>query len=293
MSSSVSTTGNTDQGGGKHHTSSPTNPAQPDIRIVVQVAEFGTDVRVTASRVTATGLSEHALPAHTAQIGCQWRERVVHSVRNTFRRRAARTIEILMHLIDQFVSRSVTIQDAGQSWGRGGLEAANGVVVCAREEDHLGRGAVATNRMDDLLERGSPFGHVKFVRLVHQAEDDVALRGVFLSELAPEVGELVVRDSALADDAAVPTGVIVHVEDAEGPGCETRLHDLVVGAEEAFVQRTSKDVVDEILPSDGKAKEVERVILRKMLHLRGSYRAWAVRARRVSLPMFSIDLHPA
>ena len=63
----------------------------------------------------------------------------------------------------------------------------------------------------------------------------------------------------------------MHVEDAEGAGCETRLHDLVIGAKEAIVQRTSEVVGDEVLPSDGKAKEVELVIRRKVLHLRRSY----------------------
>ena len=56
------------RGKGECHTSSPTNPAEPDVGIVVQVAELGTDVRVTASRVAAAGLGEHALAADTAQI---------------------------------------------------------------------------------------------------------------------------------------------------------------------------------------------------------------------------------
>ena len=92
-----------------------------------------------------------------------------------------------------------------------------------------------------------------------------------LGELGPEIAELVVRWSALADNTPIPAGVVVHVEDAEGAGCETRLHDLVIGAEEGLVQRTTKVVVDEVLPSDGKAKEVELVIRREVLHLRRSY----------------------
>ena len=253
------------------HTSGPTNPAQPDIRVIVHVAELSADVRLAAGRIAATGLSEHAFTAHTAQIVRQWRERVLHAVSDAFRRRAALAIEILVHLVDQFVMRPVIVLDAGQSRGRSGLEAANGVIVRPGEKDHLGRGTIVANGVDSLLDAGGPGGHVEVVRLVHQAEDDVALRGVFLRELGPETGKLRIRWSALADDAAVPAGVVVHVEDAESAGCETRLHDVVVGAEEALVQRTSEIVVDEVLPSDGKAKEVELVIRHKVLHLRRPY----------------------
>lgn len=283
-------------GRGSCHTSGPANPAQPDIGIVVQVAQLGTDVRVTASRVAAPGLGEHALAAHTAQVGRQGRERVLHAVGVAFGRRAAPTVEILMGFIDQFVMSPIIVLDAGERRGRVTLEAADGVVVRAGEEDHLGRGAVVSDGIDRLLDAGGPRGHVQVVRLVHQAEDDVALRGVFLRQLGPEVAEVVVRWAALADDAAVPAGVVVHVQDAVRPGRETRLHDMVVGAEEGLVERTSEVVVDEVLPSDGKAEKVELVIVHKVLHLRRSDRAWATRGSRGSqgsLPMFSIILHPA
>ena len=177
---------------GGFRTSSPTNPAQPDVRIIIQVTELSTDVRITASRVATAGLSEHGLTAHTTQIVRQWCERVVHAVRDTFGRRAALAIEILMRLIDQFVIRPVTILDAGQSWGRIVLEAADCVVICAGKENHLGRSAIVTNGIDGLLDAGGPGRHVKVVRLVHQAENDVALRGVFLGELGPKIAELII-----------------------------------------------------------------------------------------------------
>lgn len=235
------------------------------------MAELSTNVRLTASSIAAASLGEHTLAAHTAQIVCHWRESVGHAVGDAFCLRAARTIEILVHLIDQFVMRPVIVLDGGQSRGRSGLEAAGCVVIRAGEEDPLGGGAVVTNGIDGLLDGGGPGGHNKVVRLVHYAEDDVFLRGVLLGELGPEIAKLVVRWSALADDAAVPAGIVVHVEDAEGAGGETRFHEFVVGAEKALVQRTSKVVVDEVLPSDGKAKDIELVIRHKVLHLRRSY----------------------
>ena len=232
-------------------TSSPASPAQPDIRIVVQKSKFSTHVCRTARRVAAAGLEEHGLAIHTAEIVRQRRELILYAVRDTFWQRAARIVEILMRLIDQFGGGPVIILDGRQSRGRGSLKSTDSVVISAGEKDHLGRGAVMTNGFDGNLNAGSPGGHVEIVRLVHQAEDDVALRGVFPRELGPETGELLIRWSSLTDDATVPAGVVVHVEDAEGACCETCLHDLVVGVEEGLVQWTSEIVVDEVLPSDG------------------------------------------
>ena len=254
------------------------------------MAKFGTDVRETASCIAAAGLGEHGFAAHAAQIGRQGRELVGHAVGDALCQLAAIAIEILMRLIDQFVIGAVVVYHAGQSRGGVGLEAADGVVVGAGEEDHLGRGAVVTDGVDGVLDGGGPGGHVEVVRLVHQAEDDVALRGVLLGKLGPEIAKLVVRRSALADDAAVPAGVVVHVKDAEGAGRQTRLHELVVGAEEGCVERTAEVVVDEVRPSDRKAEEVEVVVGRKVLHLRRSYRTWAIRGSRVSLDIFQHQL---
>ena len=255
------------------------------------MTQLGADVRVAAVDVAAASLGEQGLAAHTAQIVGQRRELVVHAVGDALGRRAALAVEILMRLVDELARRPVTIDDARQRRGRIVLEAADGVVVGAGQEDHLCLGAVVADGVDDLLDGGGPGRHVEVVRLVHDAEDDVGLRCVFLGELGPEVGELVVGRSALADDAAVPSGVVVHVDDAERAGRKARLHDLVVGTEEVCVQRASEVVVDEVLPSDRNAEEVELVILGKVLHLRGSNRAWAIRASGISLWMFSINLH--
>ena len=196
------------------------------------MAELGADIGVTASRVAAARLSEQALAAHAAQISRQGRERVVDAVCDAFGRRAALAVEVLMHFVDELVIRAVGVLHAGQRRGGSICEAADGVVVRSGEKDHLGCGTIVADGGDGLLDGGGPGRHVEVVRLVHQAEDDVGLGGVFLRELGPEVGELVVGGPALADDAAVPAGVVVHVEDAEGAGREARLHDGVVGAKE-------------------------------------------------------------
>ena len=235
------------------------------------MAQLGADVRLAAGRVAAAGLGEHGLAADATEPGRHGRELVGHAVGDAVGVLAAVAVEVLMGFVDELALRAVAVHDAGEHRGRVGREAADGVVVGAGEEDHLGCGAGGADGRDGLLEGGGPFAHDDAVGLVHQSENDLFLRGVFLGELGPEAAELVVGRTALADDAAVPASVVVQVEDTVCAGGETRLHDVVVGAEETCVKRTSKIVVDEVLPSDRKTKQVESVILRKVLHLRRSF----------------------
>ena len=156
-----------------------------------------------------------------------------------------------MRLIDQSVGGPVIIPNARQSRGRSSLKSTDSVIISAGEKNHLRGGAVMTNGIDGILNAGGPNGHVEIVRLVHQTEDDVTLRGVFPRELSPKTSELFIRWSPLTDDATVPASVVVHVEDTESACCETCLHNAVVGVEKGLVQWTSEIIVDEVLPSDG------------------------------------------
>lgn len=56
-------------------------------------------------------------------------------------------------------------------------------------------------------------------RLVHHAERNFVVALVLGGNLRPKAGELGVGGSALADDLAVPTCVVVDVDDAEGGAC--------------------------------------------------------------------------
>ena len=55
--------------------------------------------------------------------------------------------------------------------------------------------------------------NIHVVGLVHDTEDDLGLRSIFRGELRPEADELIVSNGsvALADDLAVPAGVVVDV----------------------------------------------------------------------------------
>lgn len=82
--------------------------------------------------------------------------------------------------------------------------------VIARDEDHLARGArIADGRHDELDRVGPGVDVGDVVGFVHDAEDDLGAGGVFLRQLGPERDELVVGRAALADDLAVPAGVVV------------------------------------------------------------------------------------
>lgn len=48
---------------------------------------------------------------------------------------------------------------------------------------------------------------------------------------------------------------------------QARLHQCIILSKIGFVKFTAEDVVDEKLPGDGEAEDVESVLLRKVCHL--------------------------
>ena len=268
---------------GKRRTGSPTDPTQIHVGVVVQVRQLRTHVLHAAIRVAATGLGDEGLAADLPQpVGLV--PEVIRLVGDALRV-AARGIlvQILVHLEDKLVLGTVRVADVEQGRAGGGIEAADGVGVGAREEDELGGGAGGADGVDGGLEGVGPDADVEVVGLVHQAEDDVGLAGVGLGELGPEGGEVVVGGAALADDVAVPAGVVVDVDDAVGAGGQAGSHDVVVGGEEVGVERTAEHSVDEVLPADGEAEDIEAVISGEMVHLIRSHARRTVCATAGSL----------
>lgn len=103
--------------------------------------------------------------------------------------------------------------------------------------------------------------------LVHQAEHNVLLRLVLGSKLRPDIGELGVGGTALADDGAVPARVVVQVENA-GRACgKTALNQLVVRGEESCVKGSAERVLDHVLPAEGQTEDVQLVVASEVLHL--------------------------
>ena len=104
--------------------------------------------------------------------------------------------------------------------------------------------------------------------LVHQAKCDPAVALVLGRDLRPKAGELGVCRTALTNDRSVPTGVVVDVNDAKrSTGVQTSLDLSVVRGPIVGVERATKVVVEEVLPSDRNAEGVQAVVFDKVLHL--------------------------
>ena len=105
-------------------------------------------------------------------------------------------------------------------------------------------------------------------RLVHDAKGDLVVALVLGGNLRPKAGELSVGGTALANDLAVPAGVVVDVDNAEGSaGGQAVLDLLIVDGPVGGAEGAADLVVDEELPADGDTEGVEAVVLDEVVHL--------------------------
>lgn len=65
----------------------------------------------------------------------------------------------------------------------------------------------------------------------------------------------------------------MNIDNTMCAGFQARLHQCIVLCEIGRVERTAEDIIDEILPGDGEAENVESVIFCKMRHLPGTVAA--------------------
>lgn len=103
-----------------------------------------------------------------------------------------------------------------------------------------------TQLRDDVLQRGCPLRDDQVVRLVHEttvflsessrcwevsegSQDDALVGAVLGSKLRPDGGELSVSRTSLADDLAIPTGVVVLVVLMSGVNMYKPLTSLLPG----------------------------------------------------------------
>jgi hypothetical protein len=98
---------------------------------------------------------------------------------------------------------------------------------------------------------------------------------------------LIVGWSTLANDATIPAGIVVDVDDALASLVETSLNKLIVLGKVVGVESTTKSVVDQVLPSDGQAEHIHSVVPGEMLHLANA--VWIV-VLAVEVPQRGIDL---
>ena len=85
--------------------------------------------------------------------------------------------------------------------------------------------------------------------------------------MAPQACQIFVgwAATALANDLAVPAGVVVDVDYAElGTSVYAALDQPIVGLEIGAVECAAQLVVDEILPGDGQTERIEAVVIDEM-----------------------------
>jgi hypothetical protein len=177
-------------------------------------------------------------------------------------------VEVLVHVEDQVGGAAVEVLHLGEG-GAGAVGDVSGRVgpLVAGEEDLVGSGAGLADGGHAGLDGGGPGVDSDIVGLVHETKGDLVVVLVLGGDLRPDAGEVVVGGSALADDGAVPAGVVVEVDDAEGgAGGQAALDlgvvDLPVGCVEG-----AADGVDEVLPADGETEGVESVVFDEVVHL--------------------------
>jgi hypothetical protein len=105
-------------------------------------------------------------------------------------------------------------------------------------------------------------------RLVHEAKSNLGVALVLSCDLRPKTGKLGVSGTTLTDNRAVPTSIIVNVNDTKGgTGAQAALDELVVGREVGRVKVATKVVVEKELPSDGQSESVQAIVVDEVLHL--------------------------
>ena len=60
------------------------------------------------------------------------------------------------------------------------------------------------------------------------------------------------------------------IDDAMRARLQARLHQFIILSKICFVQSTALDIIDEVLPPDGEAKDVESVVFSEVRHLAGT-----------------------
>ena len=118
------------------------------------------------------------------------------------------------------------------------------------------------------LGTGAPSSQEDTYRLVHDAKGDLVVALVLGSNLRPKAGEVSVSGTALANDLAVPAGVVVDVDNAErSAGGQAVLDLFVVDGPVGGAEGAADLVVDEELPANGDTEGVEAVVLDEVVHL--------------------------
>ena len=120
------------------------------------------------------------------------------------------------------------------------------------------------------------------MRLIHQSHNHIPLILILPRQLPPQPGKIAaLRPPRSPDHLSVPPRVIMNIDNAMRARLQARLHQCIVLLKVRFVKRTAEDAVDEILPGDREAEDVESVRRGKVCHLGGAVAAAVLGEGRV------------
>ena len=80
------------------------------------MAQLRADIGLAARRVASSGLGHHGLSPNTSEVIGELCETpwVVHTIEIAFSCGATRTVEILVHFVDELVCRAILVADSRQ-----------------------------------------------------------------------------------------------------------------------------------------------------------------------------------
>ena len=110
--------------------------------------------------------------------------------------------------------------------------------------------------------------------LIHQPHNHTPVILILLRQLPPQSGEITrLRAPRRPNRLPVPPRVIMNIDNTMRTRFDARLHQCIVLCKIGLIERTAENIIDEILPGDGEAKNVEAVGLCEMCHLAGTVAA--------------------
>lgn len=112
------------------------------------------------------------------------------------------------------------------------------------------------------------------MRLIHQPHNHTPVILISLRQLPPQSREITpLRAPRRPNRLPVPPRVIMNINNTMRTRSQARLHQCIVLCKIGLVESTAEDIIDEILPGDGEAKDVESIGFCKMCHLAGTIAA--------------------
>ena len=109
------------------------------------------------------------------------------------------------------------------------------------------------------------------MRLVHQSHNHVRLIFILPRQLCPQARKVTrLGPTRSPNDLSIPPRVIMDIDDAMRTRLQARLHQLIVLAKIGLVKSTAEDVINEVLPANGQAEDIEFVVFGKVRHLGGA-----------------------